>query len=95
MATERKRKARPTVEQWIEAAEAEATAAEMAEADLVTHVTLERGVGCASGFDRELPELRRFLEYQLARFLVARNLRGRWSLLAYVSRENKSGGDPK
>lgn len=52
-------------------------------------VTLEKSAGTATGFDPCLSRMRRFLEYQLARFLLANKLTGQWALLAYVSREAK------
>lgn len=49
-------------------------------------VTIERSFGTATGCDAELSALRRFLEYQTARFLTQRAIGGRWQLLVYVSR---------
>lgn len=55
--------------------------------DRDARVRVERSFGLATGHDRELQALRRFLEYHLMRFLITRKITGRWSVLAYVSRE--------
>lgn len=49
---------------------------------------LERSFGTASGFDAVLQKMRRFLEYQLHRFVIHNGIKGRWSLVVYVSRED-------
>lgn len=53
---------------------------------LAVRVTVEKSIGTATGLDTELSELRRYLEYQTARFLIKRKLTGTWNVLAYVSR---------
>lgn len=52
-------------------------------------IKLERSFGTASGFDVILQKLRRFLEYQLQRFVIHNGIKGRWSLVVYVSREDQ------
>lgn len=65
----------------------EATPKSEAAPELSVSVAVERSIGTAIGFDEELPALRRKLEFEVARFLINRGLKGRWTVLAYVSRE--------
>lgn len=51
-------------------------------------VQMERSFGTASGFDQVLQNMRRFLEFQLNRFLMHNGIQGKWSLVIYVSRED-------
>lgn len=68
--------------------ERQATTADASESSgLAVSVAIERSVGTATGFDDDLAALRRFLEFQLMRFLIGRKARGHWKMLAYVSRE--------
>lgn len=55
--------------------------------ELEVSVTLERSIGTASGHEDIIPKLRRALEKQLATFCLGRGLKGKWSIVAYVSRE--------
>lgn len=51
-------------------------------------VTLEKSSGVTTGHDATLTRMRRFLEFQMFRFLIGHKQTGAWSLLAYVSRND-------
>lgn len=56
-------------------------------------VHLQHSFGTFAKLDSELARLRRFLEYQAARFFIRERLPGDWSLLIYVSREEVNRED--
>lgn len=50
-------------------------------------VRIEKSFGVTTGFEKAMAMLQRFLEYSLTKFLYSHGLKGRWTLMVYVSRE--------